>query len=179
MLGAVTDDELMTSVAAGDDDAFSELVERHQLRVWRIATYLLRDRAVAEDVAQQAFLKIFLNAAAYRPAGKFLAYLRQVVVRLCLDHESRPRHHALPDNVPSSATGAPEQLEDRDRTRAVRTAVLALPETQRLVVVLKYFEGLSYAEIATLTQLTEKAVESLLVRARRNLLPLLEKWLSG
>ena len=174
------DDDLMQLAAQGDLDAFEQLVLRHQQMAWRTANRLVADYQAAEDLAQEALLKIFEAAERYRPTAAFRSYLYRIVVRLCLDYHRKGR--PIPANdlgrgiEDSSLSSFPEQQVARDeQTHAVRDALARIPASQRTAIVLRYFEGLSGREIADVMETTVKSVERLLARGRANL----ERLLSG
>jgi RNA polymerase sigma-70 factor (ECF subfamily) len=174
-----SDEELMAQVAEGDMAAFGELVERHQERAWRIACHYVGDRAEAEDLAQEAFLRILSASGRYKPSARFTTYLYRVVANLCLDHR-RKRRPSLPGDLPhaQSTAGAPdERLRAEERDRAIEAALDLLPDRQRMAAVLRYYEGLSLDEIAEAMDATYKAVERLLARARASLEPRLRHFL--
>ncbi len=174
-----SDEDLMAEVAEGDMDAFGELVRRHQEAAWRIAYHYVGDRAEAEDMAQEAFLKILNAASGYRPTARFSTYLYRVIANLCIDYHRKKRPD-YPGRLPprESLMGGPdEHLAEQERDRAIQGALEALPDRQRMAVVLCYFEGLPLAEIAEAMDTTYKAVERLLARARKSLAPHLAHFL--
>ena len=161
----------MLAVRDGDLDAFGKLVEGHQAAAWSTAYRFLGDAAEAEDIAQQAFLNILEAADRYEPSAKFTTYLYRVVTRLCIDR-SRRKQPLYTDDLPDRATPTPspaEAAEQRERDEAVRAALAKLPDRQRMVVVLRYYEGLSGSEIAAAMGTSVKAIERLLARARAGL----------
>jgi len=168
MVMVVRDEELMLAVAKGDLGAFDELVLRHQRFVWGIAFRFLGGPAEAEDIAQEAFLKLLKAVPRYRPTAGFRTYLYRIVSRLCIDYARKKR--PIPtdglsersDRSPNSA----EALAIKERDTEIRLAIGALPARQRMAVILKYYEGLTYGEIARAMGTTVKAVERLLGRAR-------------
>jgi RNA polymerase sigma-70 factor (ECF subfamily) len=163
-----TSEELMSALAAGDLAAFDELVRRHEREVWRLAYRYVGDASEAEDLAQSAFLRVLRAAPRYHPTATFRTYLYQVVTRLCLDHarKHRPEYSDdLPDR-PDERPAADESLVARERERRVREALDGLPGKQRIAIILRYFEGLGYGEIATALGTSTKAVERLLARGR-------------
>jgi len=166
-----SDEELMLSAGRGDLDAFEQLVLRHQHSAWNAAYQFLGDAAEAEDIAQEAFLNILKSAPRYRPTASFRTYLYRVVTRLCLDR-ARKKHPAYTDEhdeMASRATSALDDLIKDERDRAVRAALDSLPPAQRMAAVLRYYEGLSYADIGEAMENTVKGVERLLARARTGL----------
>ncbi len=168
MVMAGKDEELMQQVAGGDLDAFNEIIRRHQHAAWRVAYRFLGDPAGAEDVVQEAFLRILSSAPRYKPSAAFSTYLYHVVSRLCIDSARKKRPvllGTLPEMVDSSPDPA-SSLARKDREALVRKAFDALPPRQRMAVILKYYEEMSYGEIALALGTTVKAVERLLGRAR-------------
>jgi RNA polymerase sigma-70 factor, ECF subfamily len=163
-----SDGSLMQSVAAGDLAAFEQLVVRHQQAAWRTAYSLLGDRQAAEDVAQEAFLRIFQSADRYRPVAAFRTYLYRIVVRLCLDvlAKKRPIPSEACGQVVAPSAPADGQLVGDERAEEIWLAVSSLPSKQRLAVVLRYYQGLSYREVAAVMRTTVKGIERLLARGR-------------
>ena len=171
----LSDEELMHAVQQGDLLAFEQIVLRHQVMAWRVACRFLGDPTEAEDVAQEAFLRILKVAASYRPTAKFQTFLFQVVSRLCLDRANK-KHPVYVEKLPEVVAEEPspgEVLEQVEKDHRVRSALDGLPANQRLSVILRYYEGLSYQEIAVAMRVSPKAVERLLARARGTLALLL------
>ena len=174
---SMTDDkpdstELMARLAKGDMAAFGDIVSRHQDKVLSLSYRVLGDWHRAEDVAQEAFLRVHRAAKRYRPEAKFTTWLYRIVVNLCLDEQrKRARAGASLENT------APEILAESNANAAekeeiaelVKAAVNELPERQRLAVILHRYDGLSHGEISEVMGWTKSAVESLLVRAYANL----------
>jgi RNA polymerase sigma-70 factor (ECF subfamily) len=169
--GIPTDEELMMQAAEGDMDAFEQLVQRHQRSALSTARRFLGRSALAEDVAQEAFLKILAGASRYRPTARFRTYLYNVIWHLCVDSFRRKRPLALDTlALPQEAGDAPDEAALRgERGELVRRAVDELPARQRMALVLKHFEGMSYDEIAEVMECSAGAVDSLLSRARTSL----------
>ena len=101
--GEPTDARLMAATAKGDHAAFAQLVKRHQKRVWHLAYRSLGDVQEAEDVSQDAFLRVFRVAARYRPTARFTTYLHSIVIRLCIDR-TRKRRPLLTDHIEETAS---------------------------------------------------------------------------
>ena len=174
-----SDEELMQAVQQGDLFAFEQIVLRHQTSAWNIACRFLNDPTEAEDVAQEAFLRVLKAAARYRPTARFQTYLLQIVARLCLDRvrKKRPVYiDQFPKQVVEGKTPNGLLLQN-ERHRLVRQALDQLSPPQRLALILRYDEELSYQEIATLLRTTPKAVERSLARGRAALAVLLPDWL--
>ncbi|MCY2925778.1 MAG: sigma-70 family RNA polymerase sigma factor [Planctomycetota bacterium] len=168
---------LMGDLAAGRTEALDELVRRHQEKVLALALRTLGDPDAAGDIAQEAFVKVFRSARRYQPSAKFTTWLYRIVVNCCLDQMRRRRPAANIDDVAAPAAGesAPEGVIQAETALAVRAAIEALPERQRLVVILHRFQGLSHREVAQVTGWSHSAVESLLTRAYVTLRERLER----
>ena len=166
-----SDADLMLAVGRGDLAAFEEIVLRHQSAAWGAAWRFLGDAAEAEDVVQDAFLKVLDAAPRYAPTAAFRTYLFRVVTRLCLDRV-RKRRPIYTDDLPVAVDAAPAPLDGMaaaERDRAVRQALDGLPPNQRMALVLRHYEDLAYREIAAVLGTSEKAVERLIARARETL----------
>jgi len=161
------DAQLMDRLAADDRTALGTLVQRHQRRAFELAYRTTGDHALAEDIGQEAFLRVWRSAKRYEPTAQFTTWLYRIVVNLCLDAFKRRKQ--VTGDVPEGAdTGAAQQttaIEERERATTVRLAVAALPDRQRVAVVLHRFSGLTVRLTAEVTGWSESAVESLLVRA--------------
>lgn len=171
----LADDALATRAAAGDRTAWAALVDRHLAGVSGYAWYMLGDRAEAEDIAQETFLRLMAKlpdwqAAESRADGAQLrTWLYRVTINLCIDRQRKhvPEPMAdLPDMPDGQAARAEENF---DRARVVRAALDRLPERQRAVMALVYYQGFTNVEAAGLLKVSVEAVESLLGRARRAL----------
>ena len=175
------DREVLARVAAGDADAFTALVERHQERLLRTCERLLGDAEGARDAVQEVFLKVYRKAASYQPRGQVFTWIYRIAVNHCLNRLRRGkvvRFLRLADpggeegsaaDPPAPGGGPQAEAEARERWRTTRRAIAALPAGQRAVLVLAKFEGLPYRRIAAVLGITEGAVESRLFRAMRRL----------
>lgn len=176
------DRELLARAAEGDREAFTVLVEAHQDRVISLCRRYLGNREEARDAAQDVFLKVWRKAGSYRPRARVSTWIHRIAVNHCLNLLRRRKivrflpfvrggdDDETPDLDPEdSRPGPAESLEARRRWSATRRAVDALPESQRSVLILAKFEGLSYQEIAETLGITVGAVESRLFRAMRRL----------
>jgi RNA polymerase sigma-70 factor (ECF subfamily) len=166
-----SDESLMLAVAGGDPAAFEQLVLRHQGAVWRTAYRMVGDRQAAEDLAQEAFLRLFRAAGRYRPTAAFRTYLYRILVHACLDYLRKKRPQPGEDlaQVTEPTLSVEQQTELGEQADLVQRAVARLPAKQRSAVVLRYYEGLSSAEIGDVMKMTAKAVERLLARGRETL----------
>lgn len=173
--GGPTDESLMQATSRGDMAAFEQLVTRHQAGAWRIAMHYTGDAVEAEDLVQDAFLRILGAAARYRPTAAFQTYLYCVLARICIDFTRKKRPVPL---EPLSQTvdpglSASARMVRAERDGVIRAALDKLPPKYRMVIILRYFEGMSGQEMAVVMKTTPKSIERLLARARRCLEPAL------
>lgn len=171
---------LMRRIGAGDHAAFRTLVERHQNAVIGTVAKMLGNPSDAEDIAQQVFLRIWRNAKRYRPDARFTTYLFTITRNLVFN-ETRRRSRKKEVSAEEREESAGHAIADRperqpdaellhdELRRAVDAAIAALPENQRMAVVMRRYEQLSYEEIAAVLKLTVSSVKSLLFRARTTL----------
>jgi RNA polymerase sigma-70 factor (ECF subfamily) len=174
-LDPLSDDALLVLYAGGDADAARVLTGRHLGRVYGFAARLLGDRAEAEDVAQEAMLRMWRVAGQWRAGeAKLSSWLYRVTVNLCTDRQrARQRRRAEPLEAvaePADETADTEAaLMQRARQDALQAALATLPDRQRQAVVLRHIEGLSNPEIAAILDVGVEAVESLTARGKRAL----------
>ncbi|MEX3014618.1 RNA polymerase sigma factor [Gymnodinialimonas hymeniacidonis] len=177
-LDALDDGALMVLFANGDPGAARLLTERLLPRAFRHAARVLGDRAEAEDLAQEAMLRLWKAAADWRTDGtaKPATWLHKVVANLAIDRLRRSgRSVELGDDDFADATPSVEaQMQDGARASALDQALRTLPERQRQAVVLRHIEGLSNPEIAEILEIGVEAVESLTARGKRALKAALE-----
>lgn len=163
------DARLIAAVACRDASAFRILVERHAPTLHRLAWRLLADAPEAEDVVQETLLRLWDQAAVWKPVGGGVsAWLRRIATNLCLDRLRR-RARMSDEEAPERADDAAPADACIDAQRlgdVARHALQGLPDRQRAAVVLTYYEELSNAAAAELMAMKVKAFESLLVRAR-------------
>lgn len=184
------DVSLMQLVGAGDTVAFEELVERHQRLVVGTVARMLGSNSDVEDIAQQVFVRVWKSARRYVPRAKFTTWLLKITRNLVFNElRRRSRHPHLPLQVESEdeerpikderATAPDAALLEQELQRAVEAAITQLPETQRLAVVLRRYDDLSYEQIAEVLDQSVPAVKSLLFRARTELRTRLGRYLAG
>lgn len=170
---AVPDEALLVAYGNGDRAAAAALTRRLVPRLVAYAGRMLNDRAEAEDVAQEAMLRLWKIAPDWRQGeAKVTSWLYRVATNLCIDRQRRRRRQAPLEAAgdPADARpGAEEALTDTDRARALQAALDALPERQRQAVVLRHLEGLSNPEVAAIMDIGVEAVESLTARGKRAL----------
>jgi RNA polymerase sigma-70 factor (ECF subfamily) len=170
------DEALMRRIGEGDRLAFAQLVRRHLQRTQALATRLTGSASEGEDVAQEAFQRVWTHAARWKPMGeggkaRFTTWLYRITANLAIDRRRKPRTTPIedaPEPVDDSADGF-ARVHERELGQRVAKAVSGLPARQRQVLVLCFYEGRSNVEAAELLDLSVGAVESLLVRARRAL----------
>lgn len=178
----VTDEMLVAQVATGDRRAYATLVDRHLDRTIAIARRVMRSEAEAEDVAQDAFLRLWRHADRFDAgSARFSTWFYRITTNLCLDRTRRPTMTTLEDaGDPADDAPDPERALTDQRTRAAVSAAIAdLPDRLRAAVALTYQAGLSNADAAASLSISVKALESLLVRARRSLRERLAGWMTG
>ncbi|WP_417719592.1 RNA polymerase sigma factor [Salipiger sp.] len=169
-----SDEDLLTAYAAGEPAAARALTLRLAPRAFAQAMRMLRDRAEAEDVAQEALVRLWRAAPGWRTGeAQVTTWLYRVVSNLCIDRIRRRRGGtvdiAAVDEPPDPAPGVERAMLDDARADALETALEALPERQKQAVVLRHLEGLSNPEIAAIMDIGVRAVESLTARGRKAL----------
>lgn len=172
MMPAMEDRLLLERIARRDGQAFRLLVDRHLASVVRLSRRMLGEEAEADDIAQEAMLRLWRNAGTLvaGPQG-IRPWLLKVASNLCLDRLRSARRVDVTDDLPEQAEDPVQikDLEDRELSERVEAAVRGLPERQRLALTLFHYEGLSHVETGAMMGISNEAVESLLSRARRTL----------
>jgi len=167
------DHELLALIQDGNGQAFATLVERHTERFYRLAYRYLQSKAAAEDVVQDAFLKLWENPALWQPErnSKFTTWFYRVVVNLCLDLRKRKAPVALDEDMPLIDDREPvdETMVKIQEQKALEREIAALPERQRMALNLCFDEGLSNQEAAAVMGVRLKALQSLVMRAKTTL----------
>lgn len=168
----------LARVAEGDEATFARIVGEETPRLLRFAGTILGAGAPeAEEVAQEALIRLWRQAETWRPEGRISTWLHRVTYRLCIDVLRRRRPDVDIDLVEDAIADESPEPEARlivaEDARALRAAVDSLPERQRTAIVLCHFQGLGQAEAAEVMDVSEAAYESLLARARRRLRVLL------
>ena len=164
------DNEVIAACQRGDREAFRALFETYQDRVYSIALRYAGDPARALDIAQDVFVKLLNNIGDFKGLSGFETWLYRMVVNRCLDDRRRVRRWSAIVEGLFAGTSEPSALDELVRSEAqerVQKTVAMLPAEQRIVVVLRYTEGLSYTEIAKAVGCSEGTVASRLNRAHR------------
>lgn len=187
------DVQLMMRVRDGDDAAFTEIVNSYQDRLIGIFYHMMRDRPLAEDLAQDVFLRVYRARERYEPRARFSTWLFRIANNVASNSRrslGRKKEVQVSMNdsggmairaeerlaVEKSALMPVRQLHKTELQEVVQTAMETLNERQRMALLLNKFEGMSYAEIGDVMELKPAAVKSLLSRARENLRDTLEKY---
>jgi RNA polymerase sigma-70 factor, ECF subfamily len=179
---ARSDVQLMLDVKAGDELSFELLLQRYRTPLVNFLYRMVRDAATAEDLAQEAFLRVFRARKKYAPSAKFTTWLFRIATNLALNALRDGRYHQLEISMDESgendqpvmeiADRGPdmeERLMVRDRAQVIWKAVSSLPEKQRAAVLLHKYQDMDYNEIAGILECSESALKSLLFRAYENL----------
>ena len=175
MQNAPTDDMLMAAYAAGDLAAAAPLAQRHAPRVLAVAVRMLGDLAEAEDITQEALLRLWQVAPKWEAGrAKVSTWLYRVASNLCTDRLRRRRETSL-ENVaePAGQGSALTDMQDGQRRDALQAALTELPDRQRMAVILRHIEELPNPQIAEAMEISIEAVESLTARGRATLTRLL------
>jgi len=181
---ARTDVQLMLDAKAGDDSSFNVLLVKYRSPLVNFLYRMVRDRATAEDLAQDVFLRVYRARKQYTPSAKFTTWLFRIATNVALNSVRDNRHQKMQvsldapvsteqefvaRDVPAREARIDEQLLERDRVEFIQRAIASLPEKQRAAVLLHKYEEMDYAEIAETLDCTEAALKSLLFRAYENL----------
>lgn len=170
-LQSASDEDLMLLVGRGDEGAFVELIDRHQQRVLNIAYRYMCEQTEAEDIAQEAFIKVYKARKSYKPTAKFTTWLHRIAVNICLN-SIRDRKHSpvvgiAEDDLLKGAVSKPQEKSETDELKEiVKSAVMSLPDNQKMAIILSKYEELSYNEISDVMELSVEAVKSLIFRAK-------------
>jgi RNA polymerase sigma-70 factor (ECF subfamily) len=186
-----SDLELMLRIRDGDAASFEVLLVRYRVPLVSFLHRMVRDQALAEDLAQEVFLRVYKARDRYQPDARFTTWLYRIATNLALN-AIRDRKDKVSETVGGESDGEPalerfvdpeptveQRLIERDRERLIRQAVESLPENQRVAVILHKYQEVDYRQIAGVLSVSESAVKSLLFRAyetlRLRLAPLLRE----
>jgi RNA polymerase sigma-70 factor (ECF subfamily) len=179
-----SDAAVMLRVAAGDESAFNYLVGKYHRAMISFLYRMVRSQAVAEELAQEVFLRVYRSRESYRAEAKFTTWLYRIATNLAVNNARDTRHERSAQNVyldaPDEETGTtPDVADDEltveqrmlrdERMAAIRSHVMALPERQRMAVLMHKYQGMDYRQIGDVLKLSESATKSLLFRAYQTL----------
>lgn len=180
-MAAEADSQLMLRVKEGDEPSFALLLQRFRLPVYQFLNRMVQSPAVAEELAQEVFLRVYRARATYEPNAKFTTWLYRISAHLALNYlrdSRKERDHVRLDDAPeigrpvqvaSSGSTIEETLVEDYRVQRIRRAVGELPEKQRVAVLMHKYQEMNYRQIAELLDTSESAVKSLLFRAYESL----------
>ncbi len=181
---SMSDAEIMLRVREGDDTGFNFLIEKYRKPIINFMFRMVHNQAVAEELAQEVFLRVYRSRQTYRAEAKFTTWLYRIATNLGVNHARDTKHERSAQTIyldqPDPETGTTpdvadarpmveEELLKDERMRAIRKHVMALPERQRTAVLMHKYQGLDYKEIGAVLRLSESATKSLLFRAYQTL----------
>jgi RNA polymerase sigma-70 factor (ECF subfamily) len=181
---SMSDAEIMLRVREGDDSAFDLLVQKYHKPIVHFMFRMVHNQAVAEELAQEVFLRVYRSRQTYRAEARFTTWLYRIATNLGVNHARDTKHERAAQNVyldqPDPETGTTPDVADTtatveqelvrdERMRAIRQHVMALPERQRTAVLMHKYQGLDYKQIGEVLKLSESATKSLLFRAYQTL----------
>jgi RNA polymerase sigma-70 factor, ECF subfamily len=179
-----SDAAVMLRVAAGDESSFNYLVAKYHRAIIHFLFRMVRNEAVAEEMAQEVFLRVYRSRESYRAEAKFTTWLYRIATNLAVNHARDTKHERSAQTVyldaPDEETGStPDVADDEpsveqnlmrdERMAAIRLHVMALPERQRMAVLMHKYQGMDYRQIGDVLKLSESATKSLLFRAYQTL----------
>lgn len=181
---ALSDAEIMLRVSEGDDQGFNYLIEKYRKPIMHFMFRMVHNQAVAEELAQEVFLRVYRSRQTYRAEARFTTWLYRIATNLGVNHARDTKHERAAQNVyldqPDPETGTTPDVADStpsveqdlvrdERMRAIRQHVMALPERQRMAVLMHKYQGMDYKQIGEVLKLSESATKSLLFRAYQTL----------
>ncbi len=179
-----SDAEIMLRAKAGDQSAFDYLVQKYRRPMVSFMYRMARNAAVAEDLAQEVFLRVYRSRESYEASAKFTTWLYRIATNLAVNHARDTRHERPevqvsidePDDdtgttleIPDRSLNAEQSIVVRERMLAIRSKVEALPEQQKLAVIMHKYQQMDYKQIADVLKKSESATKSLLFRAYETL----------
>jgi RNA polymerase sigma-70 factor (ECF subfamily) len=192
VLEMLSDAEVMLRVAAGDSEAFDYLVEKFRRPMISFMYRMTRNQSVAEELAQEVFLRVYRSRQSYAASAKFTTWLYRIATNLAVNH-ARDTKYERPENTvnidePDTETGLTVDVADRslnaeqvilrrERLAAIRKHIEALPERQRAAVIMHKYQNMDYKQIAGVLKLSESATKSLLFRAYETLRETLKEFI--
>jgi len=180
----LTDAEIMLELRNGHLEAFDVLLAKYRKQIIHFMFRMVRNQSVAEELAQEVFLRVYRSRETYRAEARFSTWLYRIATNLGVNHARDTRHERTASTIyldePDAETGSKPDVADmtpsaeaemlqRERLNAIREFVLALPERQKTAVLMHKYEGLDYKQIGEVLKLSESATKSLLFRAYQTL----------
>ena len=178
------DSAIMLELRAGNMSGFDFLIQKYRKPIINFMYRMVHNQAIAEELAQEVFLRVYRSRETYRAEARFSTWLYRIATNLGVNHARDTRHErnastvyldetdpetgTTPD-VPDATPGAETQMLRRERMNAIREHVMALPERQRMAVLMHKYEGMDYKQIGEVLKLSESATKSLLFRAYQTL----------
>lgn len=184
-MGNDADIELMLRFGKGDKEAFERLYLSYRTRVINFCYRFFSDRGMAEDVCQEVFMRVYKAGARYRPDAEYSTWLFKIATNVCLNELRKRKYKSIflsiddnegkrgldiPDPSPESLT----RIEEREKKKSIMAAIRSLPGKQRAAILLREYQGFSYADIAQQLGCSESSVKSLIFRGRNQLKKRLE-----
>jgi len=184
LLDPDSDAAVMLRAAAGDESGFNFLAKKYHRAMIHFLYRMVQNQAVAEELAQEVFLRVYRSRESYRAEAKFSTWLYRIASNLAVNHARDTRNERTAQTVcldqPDTETGmtpevaadepsVEERLLREERMKAIRAHVMALPERQRMAVVMHKYQGMDYRQIGEVLKLSESATKSLLFRAYQTL----------
>jgi len=185
------DAELMLRVREGDETSFALLLQKHRNSVIHFLYRMVQNQAIAEELAQEVFLRVYRSRETYEPTAKFTTWLFRITTHLALNHMRDRKNDRLHDSIDEKIEdGAPRQLPDREanieekllrnvRLNEIRHAIEQLPDKQRSAVLMHKYKEMEYSQIAAILGCSESAVKSLLFRSYETLRMRLKQFSPG
>ena len=179
-----SDAAIMLRAAAGDEAGFNYLAEKYHRPIFHFLFRMVRNQAIAEELAQEVFLRVYRSRQSYRAEARFTTWLYRIATNLAVNHARDTKHERAARTIyldaPDELTGTTPDVADdepsveesllrEERMKAIRTHVMALPERQRMAVLMHKYQGMDYREIGEVLKLSESATKSLLFRAYQTL----------
>jgi RNA polymerase sigma-70 factor (ECF subfamily) len=180
----LSDAEIMLRVSQGDEAGFNYLIEKYRKPIIHFMFRMVHNQAVAEELAQEVFLRVYRSRETYRAEARFSTWLYRIATNLGVNYARDTKHERAAQNVyldqPDPETGTTPDLADstpsveqdlvrEERMRAIRQHVMSLPERQRMAVLMHKYQGMDYKQIGEVLKLSESATKSLLFRAYQTL----------
>jgi RNA polymerase sigma-70 factor (ECF subfamily) len=183
-LDPLSDAAIMLRAAAGDESGFNYLVEKYHRPIIHFLFRMVRNQAIAEELAQEVFLRVYRSRQSYRAEARFTTWLYRIATNLAVNHARDTKRERAVRSVyldaPDEQTGTTPDVADdepsveqsllrEERMKAIRTHIMALPERQRIAVLMHKYQGMDYRQIGEVLKLSESATKSLLFRAYQTL----------